>query len=70
MKTYIKHTKDKDGRGITLHWTDGAGTGKTPVDLSKIRSMGRRGMDDALRSLTDFTEFSRERIRGVIGLYV
>lgn len=68
MKTYIKHTKD--GRGITLHWTDGTSSGKTTVDISRIRAMGKRGVNEALSSLTDFTEFSRERIRGVIGLYV
>ena len=67
MKTYIKHTKDKSGKGITLHWTDGVRYGKTPVDLTKVRARGGRGMDEAL---SEFTEFSKERIRGVIGLYV
>lgn len=67
MKTYIKHTKDKSGKGILLHWTDGVRCGKTPVDLTKVRAGGGRGMDEAL---SEFTEFSKERIRGVIGLYV
>ena len=67
MKTYIKHTKDKSGKGILLHWTDGGQMRQDP--RRPHEGKGKRGQGDG-RGPQRVHGVQQGKDKGVIGLYV